>query len=68
MIINDKALARALKRSGKAGFKLCVNGKVIRLVGWGLGGAAATPMPRHGEQADTGRRWWRCSVICPSTA
>ena len=60
MIINDKALARALKRSGKAGFKLCVNGKVIR-----LGCHSNAPARRTGRRW---RRWWRCSVICPSTA
>lgn len=35
MIVNDKALAKVLKRSGTAGFKLCVNGTTMRLVGWG---------------------------------
>ena len=48
MIINDKALARALKRSGKAGFKLCVNGKVIRLVGWDW--AARLPLQCPGTE------------------
>lgn len=49
MIINDKALARTLKRSGTTGFKICVNGKVARLVSWdwaarfALAGAAETP-------------------------
>ena len=34
MIINDKALAKALKRSGMTGFKICVNGNTARLVSW----------------------------------
>ena len=34
MIINDKALARTLKRTGTTGFKLCVNGSAARLVSW----------------------------------
>ena len=48
MIINDKALARALKRSGKAGFKLCVNGNVIRLVSWDW--AARLPLQSSGTE------------------
>lgn len=34
MIINDKALARTLRRSGTTGFKICVNGSSARLVSW----------------------------------
>lgn len=34
MIINDKALAKVLKRSGTTGFKMCVNGNTARLVSW----------------------------------
>lgn len=34
MVINDKALARTLKRTGQYGFKFCVNGTAARLVGW----------------------------------
>lgn len=34
MIINDKALARTLKRSGASGFKLRMNGYILELVGW----------------------------------
>ena len=48
MIINDRALARVLKRSGKAGFKLCVNGNVIRLVSWDW--AARLPLHSSGTE------------------
>lgn len=48
MIINDKALARALKRSGKAGFKFCVNGNAIRLVSWDW--AARLPLQSSGTE------------------
>lgn len=34
MIINDKALAKVLKRSGATGFKICSIGDSIRFVGW----------------------------------
>ena len=34
MVINDKVLARTLKRTGQYGFKFCVNGTAARLVGW----------------------------------
>ena len=48
MIINDRALARVLKRSGKVGFKLCVNGNVIRLVSWDW--AARLPLQSSGTE------------------
>lgn len=48
MIINDKALARVLKRSGKAGFKFCVNGNAIRLVSWDW--AARLPLQSSGTE------------------
>ena len=48
MIINDKALARVLKRSGKAGFKFCVNGNAIRLVSWDW--AARLPIQSSGTE------------------
>lgn len=47
MIINDKALARTLKRSGKTGFKICINGYAARVVSWDW--AAKIPLSGSNE-------------------